>query len=567
MSERTKNSVSVPLLAPEMTDGISAALALAREWARRRLAMTLRTQPVPGTRLEGEPAVKMLTEVRRNLIAACEPVCAPYSSVHWLWLLRRVDFALIRGYLPNTELSIMRIAENVSGMSSRPAELDPPYSDEPLIFALDLSAFARIARLLAAAELINHSEGWLRRASKNAKFVMVEGDFPDLVEDAQLEAAIDRFDVRVVAAANHRWHPSLVRFAASSIEPLLLSVHMFVGGIGQTLMWSGRIADNPKLLVGEGRFEIAMSSLSDQSNQSQLRGALASMRDPNVAASLIVLSQALMWHATWYADNIGMSIPRVGYVLMRRSDLVRPIDDVLRLANEHTWPAMEGFTPTDAATVLSTIEAFEEGGLSGAPGPILRSWKDGVVQIDAFALEVGLNHRLRVSSSTGGAQVNVLATDFELAVQALVDAAGLTPTQLVAALRGRTLRIDGKGVTDIDALMAVGDTLICISCKKFELDRPYDSGDYVSVRNARTKVEAAVIEWNDRLLELRTRPVGDNYDISQYNRIVGVVVTPELAFVMSPAALAEVKITKAVSIPIYVSYGELSNAISTLTAL
>lgn len=558
-----QNSVplsAMPLFSAEMNERIADALPAARRWADRRLKAALNSHPSPGNVLDGIAAVRMLSDIRLALIAACEPIYAPYSSVRWLWYLRRTNFSVIRGYLPNTATSIMRIAENISGMSRRPPADDTPIVGVPLTFAVDHAAISRIARLLAAAELVNHAEGWLRRSSKNAKFEMIDGGFPDLVEDEQLEAAIEVFDERVVEAANHRWHPTVVPFTGVETvnEPLLIDLSMFMDGVGQTPMWTGRIADKPTWILGEGRFSFKSASLTDQSNAHQLRGSLEAMEHPELVAGLVVFSQALMWHATWYAENIGVSFPRVGYVLMRLEDLYRPISDVLALANEKVWPAMAGFIPRDAAAVIAALESVEEGGVIGAAGPVLRFWQNGVVMVDAFALGITLTERLRMAPSTGGKRVNIIAADFELAVQAVVDSAGLTPRPEVAALRGKTLRLAGASVTDVDAFMEVDGVLVCISCKKFELNRVYDAGDYVSVRNAKSKVEAAVTEWSERLATFAAHPVGDNYDFSKYERVVGLVVTPELAFVMSAEALAKITFKNLHPTYAYISFGELT---------
>lgn len=541
-------------------------LPRAREWARRQLSAALPSQPPPGTEIAGEDAVRVLSQIREHLIAACDPVVNAYSSVRWIWYLRRTDFSLVRGYLPNTETSVVRIAENLTGWSTRRPDDDELWAEVPLQFYLDDAAFPRLARILATAELINHVEGWLRRSSKNTRFVMVENDFPTLVEDLPLEAAIELYDERVVAAGSRRWHPSLSSVGPSAAEPLLLLIEMLEGGVGETPMWKGRFADAPEPFAGEGRFVFRPSALSDQRNERQLRGALEAMEEPEVAAAMIVMSQALMWHATWHAEQLGVGIPTVGYLLMRRIDLAKRVSEVLELADEGTWPAMDGFVPADSAVVLATIEGVVERGYQSAPGPILRQWRNGTVLIDAYALSLGLASRLRMSPSTGGARVNAIAREFEMAVQALVDEAGAGPRENVSDLRGKTLRIGGASITDVDAFMETDHVLVCISCKKFELARPYDAGDYVSVRNVKSNIEAAVEDWAEKIAMLTANPIGDNYDFSAFDRIVGLVVTPELAFVDSPLALASIELTDTTTVHAYISFGELHEVLPGLGA-
>ena len=554
-----------PLLNVAMTRLVSSEMPVARLWARRRLKAALVGLPEPGELINGAGAVSVLTAIRDNLVARADIVTRGYCAARWLWYLRRTDFRIIRDYLPNTESSIMRIAENLSGMTTLAPEDDPPMTSQPLAWGIDEAALARVARLLAIAELINHCDGWLRRSSKNAVFRMVPDDFPDLVEDTALEEAIDRYDERVVKSASARWHPSFSEPSAATTEPLLLQVPMLRHGIGQTPMWRGPISDSPKVFTGEGRFAIQISSLSDQSNADQMRGALKSMNEPVIAAALTIFAQALMWHATWTAESFGISVPRVGYVLMLEDHLGARIDEVLRLNQENTWPAMEGHIPGSCDDVLAVIRSMDVGGAMSSPGPIIRRWTGQVLMVDVHALSVELMHRLRVDPRTGGATVNATAADFELAVQAMIDAAGASPPESTRSLRGVPLRRAGANVTDIDALMQIGSDLVCVSCKKFELARPYDAGNYVSVRNAKSNVESAVCEWATRMAQLESHRIGDNFDLSAFGRLIGLVVTPELAFVDSPDALAPVRLTNAVTVPRYLSFSEFAEAVQQIT--
>jgi len=468
--------------------------------------------------------------------------------------------------LPNTESSIVRIAENLSGLSELPPDRDLPAIEMPLVFALDNSAFARIGRLLAIAELVNHAEGWMRRSSKNAEFLMKADDFPDLVPNDELEAAIDEFDERVAANASYRWHPAVSDVNSTASGLPLLTVEMLKDGVGQTPMWRGRFADKPEPFEGEGRFVFRAYSLSDQSNSEQLRGSLQAMDSPEIAASFIVMSQALMLHATLYAENLGISVPRVGYLMVMESHLIDRIDAVLAMAVERTWPAMEGYVPRNSASVLSIVEGVADGAEMSAPGPVLRRWRNGSLLVDVYALTIGLFDWLRMAPSTGGARANATALEFELAVQAMIDQAGAAPTDLIQEFRGKTLRLGGESITDIDALIVAGQNLICLSCKKFELARSYDAGDYQSVRNAKTKVDAAVLEWADRMSVLNTNRIGDNYDLSMFDKIIGVVVTPELAFVDSISAVAVVELTTNIECRRYISFGELRMLVDKLTS-
>lgn len=73
-----------------------------------------------------------------------------------------------------------------------------------------------------------------------------------------------------------------------------------------------------------------------------------------------------------------------------------------------------------------------------------------------------------------------------------------------------------------------------------------------------------MIEWSERLATFAAHPVGDNYDFSKYERVVGLVVTPELAFVMSAEALAKITLKNLHQTHAYISFGELTKLVARL---
>jgi len=250
-------------------------------------------------------------------------------------------------------------------------------------------------------------------------------------------------------------------------------------------------------------------------------------------------------------------------VVMREAELQERLATVIELGQERLWLAMEGIAPTDAGECLAAIEALSQGAEMSAPGPVIRRSAGGAVLVDAHALSVEIEHRLRLTP-TGGAVANIASHQFELAVQRAIDDAGFGPDEPLRRLRGKGLRVGGQSVTDIDALLVVGNQLVCVSCKKIELARSYDAGNYVDVRNATTKVEDAVREWADRVAALVAHPVGDNYDFAHFDAILGIVVTPDLVYVESHEALEAVKIDGLAQCRRYISFAELEHLLEEL---
>jgi hypothetical protein len=100
-------------------------------------------------------------------------------------------------------------------------------------------------------------------------------------------------------------------------------------------------------------------------------------------------------------------------------------------------------------------------------------------------------------------------------------------------------RLNGTIITDIDALAVKADTLIAISCKSIIYTSEYDKGDYNVIRNGETTVVSALNYWNDVVEELNQQPVGQNFNLSEFKVIKGVVCTPFVLFTSNSAALSE----------------------------
>lgn len=104
------------------------------------------------------------------------------------------------------------------------------------------------------------------------------------------------------------------------------------------------------------------------------------------------------------------------------------------------------------------------------PGGILRILGEFVV-VDVTAASYALLTRIEVNRSP--LQGNMRARAFEDQCQQLIDETRWKPVPELSAMRGRTLRIGGRNLTDIDAVAAKGDTLLLVSCKSLIYDGGY----------------------------------------------------------------------------------------------
>lgn len=172
------------------------------------------------------------------------------------------------------------------------------------------------------------------------------------------------------------------------------------------------------------------------------------------------------------------------------------------------------------------------------PGPVLRIDGEAAV-LDLYFATMRLN-ALISETAQRGAIANSRATQFELRIQSAIDQSPWRPEVHFRSLRGRPLRRAGKTLTDIDALGVQGKSLLLVSCKSTLYSPEYDAGDYAVVRNRADLLSRSITEWNQKVESFRSDPVGDNFDFSSFERILGVVCTPMpvFALVEPPSSMA-----------------------------
>ncbi|HUW28274.1 MAG TPA: hypothetical protein VMV97_06675 [Sulfuriferula sp.] len=132
---------------------------------------------------------------------------------------------------------------------------------------------------------------------------------------------------------------------------------------------------------------------------------------------------------------------------------------------------------------------------------------------------------------------NLRGYTFESQVQCTVDDSLWRPDATLAALRGRTLRCNGLALTDIDAIGARNGALLLISCKSVIYDTDYDKGTYRVIENVQFTVDGAVAKWVNFVDNLKENPLGDNFDLSRYTEIIGIVCTPFVVYSDNRATL------------------------------
>src|SRR5262249_21008199 len=143
-----------------------------------------------------------------------------------------------------------------------------------------------------------------------------------------------------------------------------------------------------------------------------------------------------------------------------------------------------------------------------APSPLRGT--NQLMAVDLWSATARLATALEFPATTGEI-ANRRAAHFEVEIQHVIDRSAWKPPDAIRQMRGRTLRLAGKDITDIDAIGEQNTTVLLVSAKSKVYGALYDTGDYAQIRNAATAIDEAVSYWREILSVLSAHPKGDNY--------------------------------------------------------
>ena len=250
---------------------------------------------------------------------------------------------------------------------------------------------------------------------------------------------------------------------------------------------------------------------------------------------LLVTLPALIAQVPWALG----SILQQGYFfwgVKRLEDLLdKYLPDVAAILAKETpefrWPT----------TTIEWLTAIDQ--VTASPWPLMAG---NVCRryANQYMLDItGCSHAFlqRLEMSRAPALGNLRGAAFELQCQDIIDRSPWAPPPPIRELRGRTLWRAGQKLTDIDALATRDGILLIVSGKSRIYDREYDRGTYRVVENERNRLDEAVTQWDLIVESLNREPVGDNFDFSAFEEIVGIVCTPFPVYTHSERSLRFVR--------------------------
>jgi hypothetical protein len=491
--------------------------------------------------LPKRPAIVCEEEACRHLIAAmhiteawARRLAARHSSLHWLWMLRRLPASVFTGTYVSTHGYDSRLAEVLTGLApSRPGTV--LCERERISYKLTQPLVDDLRQLCNATIYLSDLHVAYRLASKGAPIEFLPEFPPRAHASPELLAAVQLYDSRSATAA--RVPNSL---GVGGTDPLACTL----AGRGELF---GIIPIKPfPITLPVDMFGVLESLVPTQevtlharfwpySFSGEAHHRLSAIETRRQAAILILLHSA--WLQTHRHVSQFHSVLTHGYLLVGPTTLASWIQEAMKELPEYLRERARALALTSSAEVLRTVCAIEGRAWPLLSGPLIRS--DGeVVCVDLAAATASF---IAIEApSTNGSPANNRALEFEQAVQAVVDATQWKPPQGMRSLRGRTLKLNGRKITDIDAIASIQNQLLLISCKSVVYRDSHDAGEFTAIRSASRTVLGAVEAWQSKLEVFREHRRGDNYDFRGFDDIHGVVCTPNVVYVPQGHATEEV---------------------------
>jgi hypothetical protein len=484
--------------------------------------------------LDASSATDFLMDAMRVHEAETRVLASGYSSIRWLWMLRRLPMTLFEGSLSTSapyDMTLAEVLSSTSGLSERPIVAP----DGRVSFHFDNVAFKRAATFAWSARLLSQIHRDLRWVGKGAQLSVRRGKFPTIVASPDLRRSVELYDVR-----NQRADGPFDRAGTPLVEK--------DRDAGNVILFAGRASGARDRVIPvkspAGTTDVRLRHLASLLNVEPLRAlserARARGSRPWTIEAEVLLTLLRVFIPMMAELEYGFaSLTHYGYLLLGRSRLESLLDRHLPSAVEFTRSTLGGAeVSTSSREFIAALSSIRGASWPLLPGPVVRIDEDRIV-LDAVSASGRAGYSFEYPRDTGDV-ANVRGEQFEYAIQSVIDNSGWAPSPAIAALRGRKLRLAGRDLTDLDAVGLRNGALLAVSCKSAAYTAEYDAGTHAVVRNAASLISESVKKWQAKMAVLQANLRGDNYEINGVDRIIGVVCIPTVIFAHHGPALDEV---------------------------
>ncbi len=488
-----------------------------------------------------------------------------YSAMRWIYYLRRTPNVVFSGDLSSTGVNSRALAEVYVNRSTK-LEIAAVGSNG-FVFPVNDSTLRHLARLVSFITIIYDLQVGFRFASKGAEYylplkhhrVFIKRKFiadipafksvlPSRMRNPILEAAVQIYDQR---HNNQRrtFQGVAMSLAGLAHDDAAIDDIKTTVDITQALwgMHEERTFSPQKFLKGNPRAEIyggdrKIIARFGPSNIDYARlfelyrlPVMSKVEiDNNAALCLLLLFLAGQWlQRRRYSF---LRVMELGYFIMDFQQWDDFADEQYSKACDEIrqyLPQLQA--PENYNAFVTSCLNFKGEAWPLSHGDILRVTNDYVC-IDMWAASTGFLGWFQFPK-TQGQVANKRAAKFEDVVQEVIDLSSWADRS-IQGLRQRELKVDGQALTDIDAIGSYDGTLLLVSCKSIPYTREYDRGTHNTIRNAASTVDKGVDHWTNIVRQLQDRKEGDNFNLTSYKQIIGVVCTPFAVYTSHSASLS-----------------------------
>lgn len=511
-----------------------------------------------------------------DCIGAMEQIFAPhiqaYSAMRWMYYLRRTPNSVFSGDLRSTVANNRALSEIYAQRSERVEEAR--WGQAGFEFRLDDCTLRHVARFAAfviimndlqvdfrfaskggeyafGAERASKSSSWGTKAASSLTFTAKSPadaiSLPRRVDSDEIVVATRIYDQRHNVRSTFLSHALRRAGLADTTDaknkpPEYITLREAIWSLTEETHFSPQellkghpqadiFEEGMKALVRFGPIGIELDALFDLY---RLPAMAAINIDDGALLNLITL--LLGGRLLEFRRFAALRVMETGYFV------VDP-DEWDGLANEEYASVCDRIrSALPQLNAPATFELFSAAcqAYRGSAWPIVHGnpvrTTPNYVCIDMWAASMGFITALQFPKVQGQV-ANERAAWFEDVVQELIDTTPWTARE-IRSLRQKPLTLGGKTLTDIDAIGTRGGDLLIVSCKSIPYTMDYDRGVYNAIRNAETTVVNAVAHWKGIVETLDANRVGDNYNLSGFDRIIGVVCTPFAVYTKSGEALS-----------------------------
>ncbi|CAM3774404.1 hypothetical protein [Ectopseudomonas alcaliphila] len=488
-----------------------------------------------------------------------------YSGMRWMYYLRRTPNAIFSGDLSSTGVNSRVLAEVYANRSTKSETAT--YGSNGFVFPINDSTLRHVARFVSFITIIYDLQVGFRFASKGSEFdfsrqphrALIKSKFivglpafrsvlPRRVRHPLLEAAVQIYDQRHnyqrrtfqgvamslaglahddAAAGDIKAHVDITQALWGMHDEIVFSPQEFLDGNSRAEIYGG----NRQIIVRFSPSNIDYAKLFELYRLPVMEKVDI---DNNAALCLLLIFLAGRWLQRQRYSFL--RVMELGYFIMEFQQWENFADEQYSKACDEIRQYLPQFqAPENYSAFVASCLNFKGEVWPLSHGDILRITNDYVC-IDMWAASTGFLGWFQFPK-TQGQVANERAAKFEDVVQEVIDFSPWADSS-IRGLRQRELKVDGQALTDIDAIGSYDGTLLVVSCKSIPYTREYDRGTHNVIRNAASTVDNGVVYWESIVSQLQARKVGDNFNLTSYKHVIGVVCTPFAVYTSHSASLS-----------------------------